>query len=454
MMRKTFGQFEPPQELNPTGSQTKASTPPIMGAPMPNAGMKNQNMGNVSPPKDKPSPKQFAQRQAAGKRLNKMPNRSPLGPITGGPAKPQARPQARSQQQQQQQEPVGTGDRWMGELWQGLTLNDQPQGGFAMGGKVGNTPSPEMDLYNKVTMELESGGVGGFAHGGMVEKSREIASKGRNGDTMLMHIQPQELEGLQSLLGPVTINPETGNPEAFAWFAALPLLGKLAVGALGGGALGAGIGGIAGGKEGALKGLAMGSMLGTGAAGLGAAAGVGAGAGASAVPSALAPAVATPGVAAGTGPLAASTPAVASQIAAGKAAAAANLANLTGASSTLAPGAGVLAPGFGGGVAASQIPAGLTGQAAVDATMKAGMSGAGFQPTGLSAAAKKGLAKAGASGLQSIMNQSESQEQSPPPMPAPAPAPRRYEGGESPYEEMKRRRLARSGSLPGSGGIV
>jgi hypothetical protein len=142
-----------------------------------------------------------------------------------------------------------------------------------MGGSVGDFSSPEMDLYNQVTMELESGGVSGYAHGGMVEKSREIASKGRNGDTMLMHIQPQELEGLQSLLGPVTINPETGNPEAFAWFAALPLLGKLAVGALGGGALGAGIGGIVGGKEGALKGLAMGSMLGTGAAGLGAAAG-------------------------------------------------------------------------------------------------------------------------------------------------------------------------------------
>lgn len=254
-MRKTFGQFETPQEVNLTGSQTKASTPPIMGAPMPNAGMKNQNMGNVSPPKDKPSPKQFAQRQAAGKRLKKMPDQSPLGPITGGPAKPQARPQARPPMQQQQQEPVGTGDRWMGELWQGLTLNEQPQGGFAMGGRVGNTSSPEMDLYNKVTMELESGGVGGYAHGGMVEQSREIASKGRNGDTMLMHIQPQELEGLQSLLGPVTVNPDTGNPEAFAL---IPFLTSAAL--MTGG--GAGIGALTGGKEGAKKGALIGLGLG------------------------------------------------------------------------------------------------------------------------------------------------------------------------------------------------
>ena len=299
MMRKSFGQFETPEDQNPTGSQVKASTPPIMGTPMPNAGIKNQSMGNVSPPKDKPSPQQFAKRQAAGKRMKQMPNKSPLGPITGGPAKSQARPQGMPQArpqagpQQQQQQPVGTGDRWMGELWQGLTLDGQPQGGlmesqptpgFAGGGKIGNPPvghsSPEIDLYNKTIMELESGGVAGYANGGMVDQSREIASKGRNGDTMLMHIQPQELEGLQSLLGPVTINPETGNPEAFAWFAALPLLGKMAVGALGGGALGAGIGAITGGKEGALKGLALGAL--GGATGGAAAAGAGGAGGAAA----------------------------------------------------------------------------------------------------------------------------------------------------------------------------
>ena len=273
MMRKSFGQFETPEDQNPTGSQVKASTPPIMGTPMPNAGIKNQSMGNVSPPKDKPSPQQFAKRQAAGKRMKQMPNKSPLGPITGGPAKSQARPQGMPQARpqagprQQQQQPVGTGDRWMGELWQGLTLDGKPQGGliesqrtpgFAGGGKIGNPPvghsSPEMDLYNKTIMELESGGVAGYAHGGMVDQSREIASKGRNGDTMLMHIQPQELEGLQSLLGPVTINPDTGNPEAFAW---IPFLAMAAGGA--------GIGAITGGKEGALKGLAMGATMGVGA---------------------------------------------------------------------------------------------------------------------------------------------------------------------------------------------
>jgi len=49
-----------------------------------------------------------------------------------------------------------------------------------------------------------------------------------------MHINPAELDGLQSLLGPVSVNPDTGNPEAFPWL--IPLLG-LAAGTVGAGAM-------------------------------------------------------------------------------------------------------------------------------------------------------------------------------------------------------------------------
>lgn len=455
MMRKSFGQFETPEDQNPTGSQVKASTPPIMGTPMPNAGIKNQSMGNVSPPKDKPSPQQFAKRQAAGKRMKQMPNKSPLGPITGGPAKSQARPQGMPQArpqagpQQQQQQPVGTGDRWMGELWQGLTLDGKPQGGlmesqptsrFSDGGKVGNPSindlsSPEMQLYNTITMELESGGIGGYAHGGMVEKSKEVASEGRYGDSMLLHIQPSELEAIQNTLGPLTVNPETGNPEA-----ALP---ALLIPALMLAGVGAGAGGTLGGTEGALAGGIGGLTI-----------GLGLGAFAAAAPAAG-------GVAAGTGPLAANTPAVASQIAAGKTAAAtaaaANLASLTGAT-PLAQGAGVLAPGYGGGVAVSQVPAGLKGQAAINATMKAGQAGAGFQPSGLASLDKSKLLKALAQGGKSLQGQLGGQREGqapPPPVPPSPAAPRPYEGGPSP-EEMRRRRRRASGigTLPGSGSII
>jgi hypothetical protein len=46
-----------------------------------------------------------------------------------------------------------------------------------------------------------------------------LASLGRNGDTMLVHMNPTEVAGLQSLAmahgGSLTINPNTGMPEAF-----------------------------------------------------------------------------------------------------------------------------------------------------------------------------------------------------------------------------------------------
>jgi len=43
----------------------------------------------------------------------------------------------------------------------------------------------------------------------------ELASQGRNGDTMLAHINPQEAELLKALGGAGTINPKTGLPEFF-----------------------------------------------------------------------------------------------------------------------------------------------------------------------------------------------------------------------------------------------
>ena len=45
-----------------------------------------------------------------------------------------------------------------------------------------------------------------------------LASLGRNGDSMLVHMSPSEVAGLQGLAmahgGSLTINPQTGLPEA------------------------------------------------------------------------------------------------------------------------------------------------------------------------------------------------------------------------------------------------
>lgn len=54
-----------------------------------------------------------------------------------------------------------------------------------------------------------------MARGGIAEAARMVASKGRNGDTMLAHITPQEAQMLRAKGGSGTINPETGLPEFF-----------------------------------------------------------------------------------------------------------------------------------------------------------------------------------------------------------------------------------------------
>jgi len=83
-----------------------------------------------------------------------------------------------------------------------------------------------------------------------------LASKGRYGDSMLVHMNPREVDVLRSMTpnNALTINPDTGQPEAF-----LPLLL-----ALGGGLLGAtapiGALGVLGGATGL---AAIGSGLGT-----------------------------------------------------------------------------------------------------------------------------------------------------------------------------------------------
>lgn len=76
----------------------------------------------------------------------------------------------------------------------------------------------------------------GMAGGGSVpymQSAQEMASKGRFGDTMLVHMNPEEVRGLASLspTGKLTTNPETGQPEAWAFL--VPLLGSWLGGAAG-----------------------------------------------------------------------------------------------------------------------------------------------------------------------------------------------------------------------------
>ena len=55
----------------------------------------------------------------------------------------------------------------------------------------------------------------------------QMAQHGRYGDSMLVHMNPAEVQGIASLTpgGELTINPVTGQPEAFLPFLA-PILGS------------------------------------------------------------------------------------------------------------------------------------------------------------------------------------------------------------------------------------
>jgi len=60
---------------------------------------------------------------------------------------------------------------------------------------------------------------GQYAHGGILSGQADMLSRaGRGDDTMLMHVTPDEVAGIASLApGMMTINPETGLPEAGAF---------------------------------------------------------------------------------------------------------------------------------------------------------------------------------------------------------------------------------------------
>ena len=63
---------------------------------------------------------------------------------------------------------------------------------------------------------------------GLRKLADQLAEHGRHGDSELVHMNPEEIAVLEQLLGPMTINPDTGQPEAFSW---KKLLGGIAAAA-------------------------------------------------------------------------------------------------------------------------------------------------------------------------------------------------------------------------------
>ena len=92
--------------------------------------------------------------------------------------------------------------------------------------------------------------------------ANDLAKYGRYGDSMLVHMNPVEVQGIASLspTGQLTTNPVTGQPEAFLPFLA-PLLAQFVPGALGAVGLG-GLGAAAAGAPGLTAALTSGLITG------------------------------------------------------------------------------------------------------------------------------------------------------------------------------------------------
>jgi len=116
--------------------------------------------------------------------------------------------------------------------------------------------------------------------------AQQMKSRGRKGDTELVHMTKGEVAGLQQLAmaagGSLTINPDTGLPEASFLKQLLPTIIGVGVGAFAGPMAGAAAGAAVGGatnKQDPFMGALMGGLGGYGGAGIGAGL-TGAGAGA------------------------------------------------------------------------------------------------------------------------------------------------------------------------------
>jgi hypothetical protein len=85
--------------------------------------------------------------------------------------------------------------------------------------------NPLMPMYDTPMM--------GFKDGGMASSVQKVQSQGRLNDSMLVHMNPQEVAGLQALARQkgtsLTINPQTGLPEAFNLGSILPAVAGAAL---------------------------------------------------------------------------------------------------------------------------------------------------------------------------------------------------------------------------------
>jgi murein DD-endopeptidase MepM/ murein hydrolase activator NlpD len=109
-----------------------------------------------------------------------------------------------------------------------------PEQGFNPYGQLRNYmgyygPQEGTGQGGNINITAANGGLINYAKGGNMnikQQTQNVANQGRYGDSMLLHVNPAEVKGLAQAM-PITVNPQTGQPEAFLPFLA-PLLGSMA----------------------------------------------------------------------------------------------------------------------------------------------------------------------------------------------------------------------------------
>jgi hypothetical protein len=154
-----------------------------------------------------------------------------------------------------------TGRFYINEFQRDVVFNPQLREAERMAMPL--TPQEEMSNYEQMLGRLRVPGTyrtpRNMAEGGLASVAQQVAAEGRRGDSTLVHMTNDEVEGLQSLAnlmgGSLTVNPETGLPEANFFKKILPFVVAFAAPYLGSGLTGAALAGTA---------AAAGTMIGGG----------------------------------------------------------------------------------------------------------------------------------------------------------------------------------------------
>jgi hypothetical protein len=100
-----------------------------------------------------------------------------------------------------------------------------------------------------------------YRSGGLAQKAQEVRDAGRNGDSILVHVNPEEYDFLKQNFGGGSTNPQTGLPQFNIWDILLPAAANIFLPGVGG-SIGNMIGGLGVGSD--LANLAGNAIVGGG----------------------------------------------------------------------------------------------------------------------------------------------------------------------------------------------